>query len=1552
MPEHEDPTRIPEQTEEQPRQGTLERTKEEGFGGLLKGLGSMLLPQAGLPGKRGLGNILNDFVEFGSLGDIGDIGAALDPNSGLDPLERLIAASPFLGVGAIGTRQAYKSYQKRHVQSQAQTARSMMPPPDQPIELEAEFEDLAGPAATAEEARQQAAHFERLALEADSPFARATFDADTWEDLVSAVLLDDGFIPEGAHEIVVHPPLIGDLRARMEATLRGIGAAVIAITPVDPEFYGSDFVAAKTAVSKYVRAMEMEMIDNPSDRTAREQVSVELFGANSVDNAVKIAQLEAALWMVGPDLSLSSPARLSRIWWIEDTNEIQVAYVMVDGLLPTERGFDHDTGYPIDTDIIRRGQQQLDMEGQVGVGATHVAQALLETPPHPGDVAGGVEATIRMDFYPMLNSTARALSEVTPYTVEQVMGVLAAMSAQTPWIPDNLVGAVHVILQTGLPDMVPGSAEYIAAFKQVTLNAGWGFDLFDQTSPEITAPFEQSPTDPTGGIPDLEGLTEFFADPENVTSPEGNLVGAADQVKKDKIDMILKGNLPPWIVLRGMKTNTFSQVGADPSLIDLVVIDVWNDRIWWGTRWVDTPLAHDGYTAKTEIKPDETYHDPISGDTVKGDKILEGLNTLREDHDWTDLQVERWVRLLTSYPTRTAQARFLAQAKSHLLVRDVFGLEAAHQAQAGSWGTAREKWGALDKEIDGAKTQEELREVAERGNLSTVMFSHIDGNPSMELTAAGMIWNLTSIIPQKIPSLKELNAVQKGMQRQAAGRASGGIIAVTGVDGQVAVYADTSVNGVAETLRHATPSGVMVGPYELYIASEPRQVTEVETHFADTAEYLREDGRPAAGHQTMIPVDPKYPGHPGSRAGDTAVLLLPPDQVDTANRILDSDYGFDRSTVNARSTVTGLSRNPVIAEDLEGMSSAQLGEVLQNNDWVAISAVTEGATDGANWENMRLLKLDIERAGGTIVDGEGVYEGSSEASYFVTGMTYADAVRLGTDYGQSSVATRNGLLFMDETYRPVQEGAAFGENANPENHTVLSTGQKFSFDYDFKDVRNFPEDIDTLADVDPQNTPLTQMTVGMGGQYGGATWNITDRVLKQLAAIPGARLRFYTHSQNKIPSGFTTVTESVVTDATGVTGSTLHKGGDVYARHQNAVYVPEWEALTLSEDGFGGERTRRETVDVRSILEIDEQAGMIWIDKDLVIMVDPEADVTLGKQGNLFGSLRVNGNLVRTIVVDTNGPVPTIEVGLDALPAPGRTVVELSRGKATKIIPHGEGDWTAAKEALTGVGLIPSGTEVKVSYPEANLSILEDSTYRVTYEFGRGLVLAQGQPSTRPVVPDDLVLTESLQEWLPALKRVNLGKNAHPDLRGILEETLEGLHGRTNRYPGVKLVGPLSDQVWKNSTGIDTVHIINEPETTALTVLEKDGGIVFNERNMHVRWNRGVSLPKPTYMIKPDNMTDFESTLIHEMGHLASRHLHGGQMHDLVLEANDAMGSVVARLNMSEYGLSADAEFIAEAFVEVMAKGEQAHPALVKLVKTIVERDGPLLAALKRIRDK
>src|SRR5690606_40411720 len=76
----------------------------------------MLLPQAGTTGQVGLGDLLAQFVEYSRLGDVMDVGAALDPNSGLDPLERAVAALPLIGgglsLGYAGTRAAQRHRQR------------------------------------------------------------------------------------------------------------------------------------------------------------------------------------------------------------------------------------------------------------------------------------------------------------------------------------------------------------------------------------------------------------------------------------------------------------------------------------------------------------------------------------------------------------------------------------------------------------------------------------------------------------------------------------------------------------------------------------------------------------------------------------------------------------------------------------------------------------------------------------------------------------------------------------------------------------------------------------------------------------------------------------------------------------------------------------------------------------------------------------------------------------------------------------------------------------------------------------------------------------------------------------------------------------------------------------------------------------------------------------------------------------------------------------------------------------------------------------------------
>lgn len=1743
--------------EEEPRSGLIDQAQEGGLGGLATGLAGMVLPQAGLPGQRSIGDVFTDFVEFSRLGDVLDLGSALDPNSGLDPLERLVAAAPFIGVGAIGVRQGYKRYAARAQQAQGAMAHSMNPPQGQAFDLsDPGFEELGGIDPTGTQLREQQAKFEQLSFESKSPFSRGVLRAESWEELIATVDSEAAVNPN-RHRVA-------------DAALRGVGLAVVNNAP-DPTLYGVDpeaaqFIAAKVALAKWNRAIDLGLIKEPDLRQPG-------LGSGATERLLQMIHLEIATsGIVGPDLSMPSPGRLARIVTTEG-GETQVIYGIVDELLPTERVFDWDVMYPVDEGRVHKRQSSLDMEAMEGLYAANIAKGVLQAPPSMADSGRGLLAKDQGTFYKAMNQTARVLSDATPYSVTQVSGVISGLSSNTAWAPENLVGAVHTVLQTGRPDLDPMSAEYQALFREATVGSGWGQDLFESSGQPVREQFEQMPGAP-GGIPDFEGVAGHYGNPENVTGPHG-IMGADETTKIEKAEMILKGNLPPWLVLRGMKTNTFSRSGADPSLRDLVTVDRHSDRLSQGSVFVTYPLAHQG-VVRGEIDPTQTYHDPITGDSITGEGIRAALDAM-EEHGWSPEQVMRWRKTLASFPTKQAQARYLAQSRAHLLVRDELGLETGQETQAMGWAYARENMGRtlLERRLSEAKTIDEFRAIAEAGTLDPAIFSHLEGNPVLERTAAGMVWEVDDTLAGALPTVEDLHAAGKGVQRPASGRVTSSILAVRNADGRVTPYADATKPGVAETLRHATPTGIRVGDFERYISNKPRQVLSAQDHVAEAGDYLREDGRQAAGFAT-IGMDPASPGHPGMLPGNRAVVLVPQDRVSDIQGILEGDWPLEYQVGTAQGTRLGLSRNKLDAEDLAGLTDDQLGELLKNNDWGAISSdniaglradvrrmggqfidaegswlvepqptftnptgervnqeiaqVAEEYMDQAGldyepalladevnekramkiadaydalpefdpasresyeamaaevkaqyeflvgkgyeftfgddtvftvdptgkgmFEDIRKKKLNVYgteetftpaefrklqsqnplfRHTGTIVDGRnltfndmfraihdvfgharnsnnfstlgeenawrthmamfskkaqpamtaetrgqnsalnagparrtldgklikrgdpGYLEDApfppqkaallpdefnvvekppikdTEASLFVTGLSYADLIKLGKKHGQMAIATRSAMLNTDGTYNPVQDKVSFGDSANPDSNTRLATGQKFSFDYDFSEALPLPLDPDTLADVGSQAEPMAQVTIDMGGDYGGLNWNVTSRMLRKVAGVPGARPRVYSHAPNQVPAGFTKASESVFTDAAGVTGSILHRSGDRYARHQADVWIPEWESHTLSQDGFEGERTRRGAKDARDVMEVDQEAGMIWFDKDLAISVPPDADVSLGKAGSIFRSLRINGTIVREMVVDTNGPVPILVAGEAGVPGPGRTVVTLSNGVVSKITPHTETDLAPARDALAGAGLIPDGEKVAIEYlTEDDATANVEATSAVFHD-----ALPVVDTNRFPWSSQDRQFTAEVRETVPTLKKISFGRNATDQVRGQARGVLEGLHGAGSRFSAFQAkFGSLPVEIWEGSAGIDTAVIADKQYIDAVTLLRNEPVIILNESVLARRWAKGVK-PKNSNRYSHPEASDFEETLVHEIGHMLWRHFPDTKTrHAHLMDAFDVVGvnEATGRMLVSPYGYQDWREFFAEAFARSVFEPDKVHPALANLV--------------------
>jgi hypothetical protein len=215
---------------------------------------------------------------------------------------------------------------------------------------------------------------------------------------------------------------------------------------------------------------------------------------------------------------------------------------------------------------------------------------------------------------------------------------------------------------------------------------------------------------------------------------------------------------------------------------------------------------------------------------------------------------------------------------------------------------------------------------------------------------------------------------------------------------------------------------------------------------------------------------------------------------------------------------------------------------------------------------------------------------------------------------------------------------------------------------------------------------------------------------------------------------------------------------------------------------------------------------------------------------------------------------------------------------------------------------------------------------------------------TLPLSQEDADLTDRLNYLVP-IRRVNLGK-ARPELRQNLEDVLVGLHSESGRYAAFQARhGVLPAHIWEpvnaadweprsQLASIDTAVIDRDgsrTKTKAITYWQDPPRIVFNEQFVVNEWNRGVYSRDHTY--SPDTVSDFEVTLIHEIGHIVARPIRGWLMRqsDGMKTQLGASRAAMSRM-VSEYGDESPGEFFAEAFARVVLEPDKAHPYLHELV--------------------
>jgi hypothetical protein len=144
--------------------------------------------------------------------------------------------------------------------------------------------------------------------------------------------------------------------------------------------------------------------------------------------------------------------------------------------------------------------------------------------------------------------------------------------------------------------------------------------------------------------------------------------------------------------------------------------------------------------------------------------------------------------------------------------------------------------------------------------------------------------------------------------------------------------------------------------------------------------------------------------------GDTALLQKVRDELGAA-AIKQGREGAATGVQNVFSALVKREAEHLKYRDTPLEQTFGPGGLLESRNWGAISAKQEGMTAAEERIAHRTLRDELRSRGLHPIETEGTYGGTAEKSFFVPGMTQAEAKELGEKYGQESVLTPKGLLY-------------------------------------------------------------------------------------------------------------------------------------------------------------------------------------------------------------------------------------------------------------------------------------------------------------------------------------------------------------------------------------------------------------------------------------------------------------------------------------------------------------------------------------------------------------
>jgi len=1500
--------------------GLLDTFQNEG---IMAGLGQtaeMFTPQTiTQPGTVGLDTVFNDFVNFSVVGDIFDVRAGLDPNSGLDPLERGLSLLPLvtpLAGGALVAGHLAKARTARLNAAQTQTALrgiESMATPEGFGPLPDQLPDTPVDQYDAPTRRRVAAILEQKAFVSEQAWAERYLEADDFGELSELVTSTRNPVAEA------HLRLIGTKLIESNPDL------YMQVNPEDGQLFTPEeqaLVAAKMAMTRYEAAIQQGILHeldaagnlnatsfSSASKALREARQSEFDTASWIDEVVALEQ-KAAKVTVGPNW-IPTPQSSTRLVWLERKNPNDFAgtprMLLGIDLLPTERLYNPDTG-AVSIKAFQKRFSRIAPDALQSDMAANLAQGYLRADQMPGNViqAGST-------WYKRANRTAEVLSRATGFKQQRVTGLMSALSPQTRWSPDNLIASIHLILRYKSQDLDPYSAEYRAVVREAIEAGGWVHDLRDTMRKD-----QRAMTD--------EQIIEFWSDPANIMGTGGQVRAMGMRDKQIAAALMLFSDVPWQVILRHTKTHTFGALMNDPSLRESSVIDAHSWRASLGSYLVGDPISSG---ATRNLKAGDTYEFEVSGEQITDEEIATTRAELER------IGAPELISRYTNVPGLKEQRLYEVIEAAHRTVRDVFAVDQAHQAQAVVWTEQQKRSKKVVDQIKairrrlrhqepGPRDAADLQRLLRALTVDSTVLGHAEGNPQQ----------LGSFVAWTANASENLDVTPGPAVMRTVGTKSP--ILVEPLDDGVAVYGKDDPE-VYEALRHLRPAPVEAGSvYSRFVPRRVQVVEDVDRVAKRVSTQQDNNGLPLSTETRTWMGDPVQ--YVGTRAGNFMVFEVDPAAAqELRSEIQGLPWAFDviEQPVSVARGGAGQGAWDVAAlDDVDWHEPAR--NPLTRTSWVAMTAYKGDLSAADNSRRQAELRKAVKRSGGTVVETEGIYGGEVEPSLFITGLSYSKAVALAKKFDQESIATPQGLLFSDGTYAPSDGDPSFTPGDG--DRTAFADGRAFSWDYgdDPFDPLNremLPENPDDLMGF-PEQGPATALVVDLGPN--GTPWVETDRLWKLASQHRGTKSSAaYVHGALYQPAGTEATYEHSYSDTAGrVTTIRTRENVAGESSNQTKVYIPSREAAGLSTKGNRHVAPKRTKSEVWPLVETAESGNALMIPDEVIVRYPEPPKVR--RNGTLL-----TGRAPRTITtasVDLTGPVPVIEMG-EAVFTDGIARITISDEKV-KIDATNPNDALKVHDLMNRIGM---GVRGRANIGEPSIA----------FGFKEGTMATPGRRSMGTVFPGDIeVMPRDAALSQKAGVSVTLGRNFSDTQANLVAETVQRL--LSGSYPSGRPVPPRTlAQLEHGIMGVsyETADLRPNQATYGSVPITRTNAkaIYLNDRVAYLDQQLKGRLSDIRRRLYPDvhrrmrlaGVDWLEHTVIHEMGHT----IHAAAGADAlplvrrrVERAIQELGGVPGvRHHISAYAVKDGVEMFADAYALYTVNPDGLHPAAKSMVEDVLD---------------